>query len=58
MCIRDSNTVAAAALTNWPDRVLAGDWVLLVAAEELLGTFGKVLVGIAVSCAVLSGIMG
>ena len=31
---------------------------LLVAAEELLGTFGKVLVGIAVSCAVLSGIMG
>ncbi len=53
-----NNTVAAAALTNWPDRVLAGDWVLLVAAEELLGTFGKVLVGIAVSCAVLSGIMG
>ena len=38
--------------------ILAGDWVLLVAAEELLGTFGKVLVGIAVSCAVLSGIMG
>ena len=32
--------------------------MLLVAAEELLGTFGKVLVGIAVSCAVLSGIMG
>lgn len=53
-----NNTVAAAALTNWPDRVLAGDWVLLVAAEELLGTFGNVLVGIAVSCAVLSGIMG
>ena len=53
-----NNTVAAAALENWPDRVLAGDWVLLVAAEELLGTFGKVLVGVAVSCAVLSGIMG
>lgn len=53
-----NNTVAAAALTNWPDRVMAGDWVLLVAAEELLGTFGKVLIGVGVSCAVLSGIMG
>lgn len=53
-----NNTVAAIALENWPDRVMAGDWVLLIAAEELLGVFGKVLVGIAVSCAVLSGIMG
>ncbi|MBQ9263685.1 MAG: APC family permease [Clostridia bacterium] len=53
-----NNTVAAAALENWPDRVMAGDWVLLIAAEELLGRFGKVLVGVAVSCAVLSGIMG
>lgn len=53
-----NNTVAAAAQQNWPDRVLAGDWILLIAAEELLGTFGKVLIGIGVSCAVLSGIMG
>ncbi len=53
-----NNTVAAVALENWPDRVMAGDWVLLVAAEELLGTFGKVLIGVGVSCAVLSGIMG
>lgn len=53
-----NNTVSAAALTNWPDRVMAGEWVLLVAAEELLGTFGKVLIGVGVSCAVLSGIMG
>lgn len=53
-----NNTVAAAALENWPDRVIAGEWVLLVAAEELLGVFGKVLVGVGVSCAVLSGIMG
>lgn len=53
-----NNTVAAAALENWPERVMAGEWVLLVAAEELLGVFGKVLVGIAVSSAVLSGIMG
>ena len=53
-----NNTVAAAALTNWPERVMAGDWVLLIAAEELLGGFGKVLIGVGVSCAVLSGIMG
>lgn len=53
-----NNTVAAAALENWPDRVMSGEWVLLIAAEELLGIFGKVLVGLGVSCAVLSGIMG
>ena len=53
-----NNTVAAAALEYWPDRVMAGDWVLLIAAEELLGVFGKVLIGVGVSCAVLSGIMG
>lgn len=53
-----NNTVAAAALENWPERVMAGEWVLLVAAEELLGTFGKILIGVGVSCAVLSGIMG
>ena len=53
-----NNTVAAAALENWPERVMAGEWVLLIAAEELLGTFGKVLIGVGVSSAVLSGIMG
>ena len=53
-----NNTVAAAALVNWPDQVMAGKWVVLIAAEELLGSFGKVLVGLGVSCAVLSGIMG
>lgn len=53
-----NNTVAAAALENWPERVMAGEWVVLVAAEELLGSFGKILIGVGVSCAVLSGIMG
>jgi len=53
-----NNTISALALQNWPERVMAGDWVLLIAAEELLGTFGKVLIGVGVSCAVLSGIMG
>lgn len=53
-----NNTVAAAAVANWPEQVMAGEWVLLVAAENLLGGFGKVLLGTAVSSAVLSGIMG
>ena len=53
-----NNTIAAAAVQNWPDRVMAGEWVLLIGAEAMLGTLGKTLVGLAVSCAVLSGIMG
>ena len=53
-----NNTVTAAVLENWPERVMAGEWVLLIAAEEMLGLFGKALIGLAVSCAVLSGIMG
>lgn len=53
-----NNTVSVAALDNWPDRVMLGEWFLLAMAEELLGIFGKVLVGLGVSCAVLSGIMG
>lgn len=56
-----NNTIAAAALSNWPDLIINAEttpWLLLAAAEHLLGGFGKVLVGIAVSCAVLSGIMG
>lgn len=56
-----NNTIAAAALENWPDLILESDstpWLLLTAAERLLGVPGKILVGTAVSSAVLSGIMG
>lgn len=53
-----NNTVAAAAVQNWPERCASGDWVLLIAAEELLGVPGKILIGVGVSCAVLSGMMG
>ena len=56
-----NNTIAAAALENWPDLIVESSstpWLLLAAAERLLGTPGKVLIGIAVSSAVLSGIMG
>ncbi len=56
-----NNTIAAAALNNWPELIAESSstpWLLLAAAEKLLGTPGVVLVGVAVSCAVLSGIMG
>ena len=56
-----NNTIAAAALSNWPELIIEAKstpWLLLAAAEMLLGTPGKILVGDAVSCAVLPGIMG
>ncbi len=56
-----NNTIAAAALSNWPDLIVNSEstpWILLAAAKHLLGTPGVVLIGVAVSCAVLSGIMG
>lgn len=56
-----NNTIAAAALENWPELIVENSstpWLLLAAAEKLLGLPGKILVGVAVSSAVLSGIMG
>lgn len=56
-----NNTIAAAALSDWGDRIVDAEgtpWLLLEAAKHLLGTPGVVLIGVAVSCAVLSGIMG
>lgn len=56
-----NNTITAAALENWPDLIVYADstpWLLLAAAEKLLGTFGKVLVGLGVLSAVLTGMMG
>ena len=53
-----NNTICAVALNNWPELCVEGKWVVLVAAEKMLGTFGKVLVGFGVASAVLSGMMG
>lgn len=56
-----NNTIAAAVLADWPERITESSstpWLLLTAAEALLGAPGKVLVGTAVLSAVLSGIMG
>ena len=52
---RQSTLTAAAlsalAVNNWPERVMAGEWVLLVAAEEMLGGFGKLLLDYSLAAA-------
>ena len=56
-----NNTITAAALANWPELIVEASstpWLLLTAAEKLLGVPGKILLGVAVSSAVLLGIMG
>lgn len=55
-----NNTIAAAAVTNYPELLTqdSGRWLLLEAARNLLGVPGVVLVGVAVFSAVLTGIMG
>lgn len=55
-----NNTISAAIIKNWPQLLTENPsrWLLLDAATLMLGTPGKVLVGIGVSAAVLSGIMG
>ena len=52
-----NNTITAATLENWSDLIVESastPWLLLTAAECLLGTLGKILVGVAVSSAALS----
>ena len=49
--------ITAATLENWSDLIVESastPWLLLTAAECLLGTLGKILVGVAVSSAALS----
>ncbi len=56
-----NNTITAAVLDNWPELIVNHEgtpWLLLEAADKMLGVYGKILVGVGVSCAVLSGIMG
>lgn len=54
-----NNTVAAATLENWPEEAASGKWVVLLAGEKLLGKIpARILIGVGVSSAVLSGIMG
>lgn len=56
-----NNTITAAALEKWPELIINSEgtpWLLLAAAEKLLGAKGKILIGLAVFSAVLTGILG
>lgn len=56
-----NNTIAAAALENWPELIINSEstpWLLLAATEGLLGLPGKIFVSVAVLCACCSGVMG
>lgn len=56
-----NNTIAAAALENWPELIVNSEstpWLLLAATEGLMGLPGKIFVSIAVICACFSGVMG
>lgn len=55
------NALTAVAIQNWPDLIVDPSntpWLLLASAEKMLGLPGKILLGIAVFSAVLTGIMG
>ena len=56
-----NNTITAAALERWPELIINSEstpWLLLAAAEKLLGLKGRLLIGLAVFSAVLTGILG
>ena len=54
-----NNTITALVLENWPEEAAQGKWVLLIAAQKILGKVpGSIIVGTAVLSAILSGIMG
>ena len=56
-----NNTITAAALEKWPELIINSEstpWLLLAAAEKLLGLKGKIIIGTAVFSAVLTGILG
>lgn len=56
-----NNTITAAALERWPELIINSEgtpWLLLAAAEKLLGFRGKILIGVAVFSAVLTGMLG
>ena len=56
-----NNTITAAALEKWPELIINSEstpWLLLAAAEKLLRLKGKILIGLAVFSAVLTGILG
>lgn len=53
-----NNLVTAAASSDWTSFIKENDWAVGAAVEKLMGRTGLILLGLAISCAVLSGILG
>ena len=53
-----NNLVTAAASPDWTDFIQKHDWAVGAAVEALMGKPGLIVLGIAISCAILTGILG
>ena len=53
-----NNLVTAAASPDWQDFIARHDWAVGAAVEALMGKPGLVVLGVAISCAILTGILG
>jgi len=53
-----NNLVTAAASPDWTLFIKQHDWAVGAAVEALMGKPGLVILGIAISCAILTGILG
>lgn len=53
-----NNLVTAAASPDWTAFVESHDWAVGAAVEALMGKAGLVALGVAVACAILTGILG
>ena len=53
-----NNLVTAAASPDWQEFIARHDWAVGAAVEALMGKPGLVVLGIAISCAILTGILG
>ncbi|MBQ6915705.1 MAG: APC family permease, partial [Kiritimatiellae bacterium] len=53
-----NNLVTAAASPDWQEFIAKHDWAVGAAVEALMGKPGLVVLGVAISCAILTGILG
>ena len=53
-----NNMVTASASSDWTEFIRRHDWAVGAAVEALMGKTGLVVLGVAISCAILTGILG
>lgn len=53
-----NNLVTAAASPEWTEFIKQHDWAVGAAVEALMGKAGLVVLGIAIACAIMTGILG